>query len=81
MNSRIGSPYFQISHPTRKNRADRLTVDAIKNIHILTSNAPAEIVNTLKGIGVNPAVKTIQKLYASNLDWIELKMISENPGI
>ena len=68
MKPRIGSPYFQINKPTKKNRADRLIVEAIRNINKFTSNAPAEIVNTLNGIGVNPAVKTIQKFHISNFD-------------
>ncbi len=65
INSRIDSPNFQISHPTKKNLADRLTNPAKRNIRKLISNAPAEIVNTLNGIGVKPAVKIIQKFHLS----------------
>ena len=52
-------PYWQIRNETRKNRADLLIVDAIKNMGKEILNAPAPIVNTLKGIGVKPAVKVI----------------------
>ena len=44
-----------------KNRNERLIAEAIINIVNETLNAPAEIVNILNGIGVNPAVKIIQK--------------------
>ncbi len=59
MKDLMGSPNFHISPATRKNRAVRLTADAIKNLIRSISNAPAVIVNTLYGIGVNPAVKMI----------------------
>ncbi len=68
MNSRIGSPYFQINPLINKNLADRLNVDAIRNRIKLMSNAPAETVNTLNGMGVNPAVKMTQKFHISYLD-------------
>ena len=61
----MGLPYFQIRPLTKKNRAERLNVEAIMNMIKLTSNAPAETVNTLNGIGVNPAVKIIQKFHTS----------------
>ncbi len=53
----MGLPNFQINKDTRKNRADRLMADAIKNNSRLISNAPADIVKILYGIGVKPAVK------------------------
>ena len=60
-NRLIPGPNFQISQATKKNRAPRLTTDAIKNIIRFISNTPAVTVNTLYGIGVNPAVKMTQK--------------------
>jgi len=65
MNSRMGSPYLVINPAIRKNRALLLTILANINKEKLTWNAPALIVNSLNGIGVNPAVKTIIKLYSS----------------
>ena len=44
-----------------KNLADLLIVDANKKSGNEISHAPALIVNTLNGIGVNPAVKIIIK--------------------
>ncbi len=61
----IDSPNNQISPATRKNRADRLIIEANKNMIKLISNAPADIVNILYGIGVNPAVNIIQKFQES----------------
>ena len=58
-----------------------LIVDAIINIGKLILNAPEEIVITLKGMGVNPAVNTIKKLYKSNFCWIVENNSSEKPGI
>ena len=65
MNSRMGSPYLLINPATRKKRALLLITLANINKGKLTLNAPALIVNSLNGIGVNPAVKTIIKLYSS----------------
>mgnify|MGYP004413071001 FL=1 len=65
MNSFIGFPNFHISAATRKNLADLLIVEAIKNKKKLMSKAPAVIVKILKGIGVNPAVNMIQKFHCS----------------
>ena len=62
INAVIGSPNLRINKATRKKRADRLTVEASRNMGKLTLNAPAEIVIILKGMGVKPAVKTIRKL-------------------
>ena len=58
----IGSPNLRINRATRKKRAERLTVEASRNMGKLMLKAPAEIVIILKGIGVKPAVKTIRKL-------------------
>ena len=66
INPLIGSPKFLINIATKKNLAALLIVDAIINIGKLILNAPEEIVITLKGMGVNPAVNTIKKLYKSN---------------
>ena len=65
---RIGSPNFHIKALKRKNRADRLNVDAMTNKIKLMSKAPADIVITLNGIGVNPAVNTTQKFHSSYFD-------------
>ena len=65
MNSFIGFPNFHISAATRKNLADLLIVEAIKNKKKLMSKAPAVIVKILKGIGVKPAVNMIQKFHCS----------------
>ena len=46
---------------TRKKRADRLIVAAIKKDGNDILKAPAVIVNNLQGMGVNPAVKIIIK--------------------
>ncbi len=60
----MDSPNFQMSPATRKNRADLLIVDATRKSGKLISNAPAEIVNILYGMGVNPAVKIIMNPYS-----------------
>ena len=59
MKSLIFSPYFQIRKETRKKRADLLIADAMKKSGKEILNAPAPMVNNLKGIGVKPAVKVI----------------------
>ena len=63
MNSFIGSPNTFIKVATIKKRALRLIIDATTNIKKLMLNVPADIVINLNGIGVNPAVKTIQKFH------------------
>ena len=65
MNVVIGSPNFHINSDTRKNLAERLTVEAKRKVGKLILNAPDEIVNILNGIGVNPAVNTMKKLLSS----------------
>ena len=65
MNSRMGPPYLLINTATMKNRALLLNILANINKIKLTLKAPALIVNNLNGIGVNPAVKIIIKLYSS----------------
>lgn len=57
----IFSPNFQMRNATKKNLAPRLTTEANMNIGILMLNIPEVMVNNLYGIGVNPAVKMIQK--------------------
>ena len=59
------SPKILIRIANRKNRALRLMMDAITNIIKLILNVPDDIVISLNGIGVNPAVKTIQKSHLS----------------
>ena len=57
--------YFeiQIKNETRKKRADLLIAEASINNVIGILNAPEEIVNILKGMGVKPAVKIIINPY------------------
>ena len=43
-------------------------------------NVPDDIVISLKGIGVKPAVKTIQKFHSSYKFFILLKLSTVNPG-
>lgn len=64
MNDFICGPNFQISMAIKKNLAPLLIIDAIINIGRLILNAPEDIVITLYGSGVNPAVNTIQKSYS-----------------
>ena len=70
MNSFMGSPYFFIKTATRKNLALLLINPERINIGNCIWKAPALIVNSLNGIGVNPAVKMIMKLYSSYKDFI-----------
>ena len=63
--SLIGSPNFQIKPPIRIKRADLLMIDANKKRLKLILNAPADTVNTLNGMGVNPETKIIQKFHSS----------------
>ena len=57
---RILSPYLSNKAAIRKNLAERLIIDAATNIGNEISNAPADIVNILYGIGEKPAVKIIK---------------------
>ena len=52
-------PYFLIKNTKRKKRADLLIVEDAKNKGKEMLKAPALIVKTLNGIGVNPAVKVM----------------------
>ena len=63
MKSLMVSPKIFIRNATRKNLALRLTIDAITNIIKSILNVPADIVINLNGIGVKPAVNTIQKFH------------------
>ena len=60
----IWSPIFlynkPIKPPTAKNLRERLAAEATINGRKLISKNPAEIVKTLKGIGVKPAIATAQ---------------------
>ena len=78
--SRIGSPYLFIRNATNINRALLLMAPATKKSGKLISNAPALMVNNLKGIGVNPAVKIIIKLYCSYRCLIFSNEFKLNPG-
>ena len=77
---RIFSPNININVPNKKNLALRLSVDAIINIKKFILNVPDDIVMSLKGIGVKPAVKTIQKFHSSYKFFILLKLSIVNPG-
>ena len=77
----IGSPKIFISNETKKNLALLLIIDAITNIKKLMLNVPADMVINLNGIGVNPAVNTIQKFHCSYKIFILLKPSMVTPGI
>ena len=64
INVLMGFPNFHINPATKKKRAERLIADARRKSGKLISNAPAEIVNILYGMGVNPAVKIITNPYS-----------------
>ena len=76
----ILSPNININDPSKKNLALRLSADAIININKLILNVPDDIVMSLKGIGVKPAVKTIQKFHSSYKTFILLKPSIVTPG-
>ena len=80
MKTLILLPYFQINNETSKKRADLLIVEASINNDMGMLNAPEEIVNTLNGIGVKPAVNTMIKPCCSYCDCMERKRSSVNPG-
>ena len=77
---RIFSPKKYINVPNNKNLAPRLRVDAIINIKKLILKVPEDMVMSLKGIGVKPAVKTIQKFHCSYKLFILVKLSIVNPG-
>ena len=77
---RIFSPKTYINVPNKKNLALRLSVEATINIKKLILKVPEDIVMSLKGIGVKPAVKTIQKFHSSYKFFILLKLSIVNPG-
>ena len=78
---RIFSPKINNNVPNKKNLALRLNADATINIKKLMLNVPDDIVISLKGIGVKPAVKTIQKFHFSYKIFILLKLSTVDPGI
>lgn len=77
----ICGPNRQIRNATKKNLAPRLTMEAKRNIGKFIKKAPAEIVNTLYGSGVKPAVKIIQKLYSTYIFLICSKTSGLKPGM
>ena len=77
---RIFSPKRNNNVPNKKNLALRLNTDATINIKRLMLKVPEDIVITLKGIGVKPAVKTIQKFHSSYKLLTLLKLSTVNPG-
>ena len=76
----IFSPKKYNNVANRKNLALRLIADATINIKKLILNVPDDIVISLKGIGVKPAVKTIQKSHSSYKILILVKLSIVNPG-
>ena len=80
MKKRIFSPKINNNVPNKKNLALRLNADATINIKKLMLKVPEDIVISLKGIGVKPAVKTIQKFHSSYKFFIFLKLSKVNPG-
>ena len=81
INVLMGFPNYHINPATRKKRAERLIIDAIRKSGKLISNAPAEIVNILYGMGVNPAVKIITTPYSEYCCSIDIIKCSVNPGM
>ena len=77
---RIFSPKIYNNVANKKNLALRLNIDAIMNIKKFILNVPDDIVISLKGIGVNPAVKTIQKFHSSYKLFILPKLSTVTPG-
>ena len=77
---RIFSPKIYINVANKKNLALRLSIDAIINIKKLILKVPDDIVMSLNGIGVKPAVKTIQKFQSSYKIFILLKLSIVIPG-
>ena len=65
INNFICGPNFQIKAATKKKRAPRLIIEATMNIIMFMLKAPEDMVITLYGRGVNPAVKIIQKSYSA----------------
>ena len=80
MKNLIFSPKIYINVANKKNLALRLTIDANTNIKKLILKVPDDIVISLKGMGVKPAVKTIQKFHSSNKLFILLKLSIVTPG-
>ena len=74
-------PKTFIKDASKKNLALLLINDANKNIPKLILNVPDERVINLNGMGVKPAVKTIQKSHSSYNLFILLKPSSFTPGI
>ena len=77
---RIFSPKINNNVPNKKNLALRLKADAAIKIKKLMLKVPDDIVISLNGIGVKPAVKTIQKFHSSYKFFILLKLSIVNPG-
>ncbi len=77
----IESPNILINIANKKKRVLLLIVLAIINIIKLRLNAPALMVNILKGIGVKPALNIIIKSYLSYNNLILLNASLSNPGI
>lgn len=81
MKSFIDEPYLQSKKARIKKRAPLLIMDERRNINKLISNTPAVTVKILYGIGVNPAVKIIQKSHLVYNNLILLNKSTENPGM
>ena len=80
MKKRMFSPNIYNNIAKIKNLALRLSIDATINIAKLILKVPEDIVISLKGMGVKPAVKTIQKFHSSYKLFILLKLSTVTPG-
>ena len=65
MNERMFSPNSHSKVANKKNLKLRLIMDAKTNIKKFILKVPEEIVINLNGMGVKPAVNTIQKFHSS----------------
>ena len=80
MKTLMGSPYIFIKHVTSMNLAVLLMEPAKIKRGKFIPNAPALIVKSLNGMGVNPAVNMIMKLYWSYNSLMLKKDSRSNPG-
>ena len=76
----MGSPYSLINNVTSMNLAVLLIDPAKMKRGKLIPNAPALIVKSLNGMGVNPAVNMIMKLYWSYKALMLKNDSRSNPG-
>ncbi len=77
---RIFSPKIYNNDANKKNLALRLIMVANTKIKKLILNVPDDIVISLNGMGVKPAVNTIQKFQSSYKLFIFIKLSIVTPG-